>query len=190
MNGKSSSLSALARTLRSVLAEETDLDDSQIVIGPPHEAAKQQEDATDKDYLCVFFYRMVYSGFPTDAVSDDPLYLNAHCLITALGGRSGGKTPGDSELNLIGSVLEFFHRNSVLKVEDDDGNQMQLHIVPTQLTLDDINHLWVTQNNTPYRLSLAYEFALLPVPMAVPVREGPRVKEAILKEVKSFERKS
>jgi hypothetical protein len=174
MNGKTSSLSILARAIRSKLAEELELDDSQIVIGPPHEAAKQQENAADKDHLCVFFYRMGYSGFPADAVSDDPLYLNAFCLITALGGRSGGKTPGDSELNLIGSVLELFHRNPVIKVKGDNNSVMQLQVVPTQLSLDDINHLWVTQNNTPYRLSLSYEFALLPVPMGLRAERAPR----------------
>jgi len=180
MNGKSSSLSMLARAVRSVLAEEMNLADAQIVIGSPHEAAKQQEDAADKDHLCVFFYRMGYSGFPTDARSDDPLYLNAFCLITALGGRSGGKTPGDSELNLMGSVLEFFHRNPVVNVKDND-EVMQLQVVPTQLSLDDINHLWSTQNNTPYRLSLAYEFSLLPVPMtARAVHDGPPVRTVVV----------
>ncbi|MDR2001343.1 MAG: DUF4255 domain-containing protein [Zoogloeaceae bacterium] len=181
MNGKSPSLSILARTIRSILAEEMGLDDSQIVIGPPHEAAKQQENAADKDYLCVFFYRMGFGGFPADAASDDPLFLNAFCLITALGGRSAEKTPGDSELSLIGSVLEFFHRNPVLNVKTDDEIAMQLQVVPTQLTLDDINHLWATQNNTPYRLSLAYEFALLPVPLAARVeRGGPPVQITVV----------
>ena len=172
----SSSLTTLAHEVRSKLTEATSLDPTQIVIGPPHEAARQQENAPDKDYLCVFFYRMEYSGFPADAASDDPLYLKAFCMITALGGRSSEVTPGDSELRLIGEVAECFHRNPVLIL---DGAQIQ--IVPMQLSLDDINHLWATQNNTPYRLSLSYEFTLLPVPLKAHVRpQAPRVEEVIL----------
>jgi len=161
----SDSLSTLANAVRYVLVEATNLPAARIVIGPPHEAAKQQEKAPDEDYLCVFFYRIGYSGFPADAVTDDPLYMKAFCMITALGGSSGEKTPGDSELRLIGAVAECFHKNPVLKLENSGHVQAQIQIIPMQLTLDDINHLWSTQNNTPYRLSLSYEFALLPVPM-------------------------
>jgi len=179
------SLSLLAEAVREALHEATGLPHPQIVIGPPHEAAKQQEDkATDSDHLCVFFYRMGYSGFPTDAASDDPLYLSAFCLITALGGRpsSGMPAPGESELKQIGSVLECFHRNPVLRLKNKSGDDLaQLQIVPTQLSLDDINHLWATQNNTPYRLSLAYEFSLLPVPLTARAEySGPRVQTVVI----------
>jgi len=162
-----SSLPMLALAIRSLLSNATGLDESQVVIGPPHEAAKQQEKAPDKDYLCIFFYRMGYTGFPADAAPSDPVYLNAFCLVTALGGRpsSGTPTPGESELGLIGAVAECFHRSPVLKLENKDGIQPIIQILPSPLSLDDINHLWATQNNTPYRLSLAYEFALLPVPL-------------------------
>ena len=69
----------------------------------------------------------------------------------------------------------------MLKLKDDDGIiQAQIQIIPTQLTLDDINHLWATQNNTPYRLSLAYEFALLPFPMKTRVDPAPRVSAVSL----------
>ncbi|MCL2643846.1 MAG: DUF4255 domain-containing protein [Betaproteobacteria bacterium] len=161
---EASSLSIVARAVRRLLSDATELPESKIVIGPPHEAAKQQESDTDNDYLCVFFYRIGYSGFPADAATDDYLYLKAFCMITALGGRSSIVTPGESELRLIGAVAEFFHKNPVLKLESS-GMKSHLQIVPMPLALDDINHLWATQNNTPYRLSLSYEFALMPVPM-------------------------
>jgi len=157
------------------LSDATGLPDSQIVIGPPHEAARQQENDQDKDYLCVFIYRVGYSGFPADAASDDPLYLKAFCMITALGGRSSRVTSGESELRLTGAVAEYFHRNPVLKLNTDNGMKSQMQIVPTPLTLDDINHLWATQNNTPYRLSLSYEFALVPIPIKDRVEKAPRV---------------
>lgn len=162
----SDSLSMLAQAARSLLHEATGLDEARIVIGPPYEAAERQKNYADNDYLCVFFYRVGYSGFPADASSRDPLYLKAFCMITAFGGNSAGKTPGDSELKLIGAVAEWFHSHPTLKLKNDKNEvKAQIQILPTQLTLDDINHLWATQNNTPYRLSLSYEFALLPVPL-------------------------
>ncbi|MCL2875450.1 MAG: DUF4255 domain-containing protein [Betaproteobacteria bacterium] len=177
------SLSILVDAIRNQLYDlfEDELTNTQIVIGPPHEAAKQQEKDADRDYLCVFLYRVGYSGFPADTTSDDPLYLKAFCMITALGGSDPGsgsacKTPGNSELKLIGAIAKHFHQHPELKLEDESGAvRAHLQIVPMQLTLDDINHLWATQNNTPYRLSLSYEFALLPVPMKARVERGPRV---------------
>ena len=182
------SLKLLAEAVREILFAATKVPIEQIVIGPPHEAAKQQEEnvatTAGMDYLCVFFYRIGYSGFPTDATSNDPLFLNAFCMITALGARSGNKAPGDSELELIGSVLECFHRHPVLRLERDGNVIAQLQILPTQLSLEDINHLWATQSQTPYRLSLGYEFALLPVPLASrPEYGGPPVQTIVLNTV-------
>ena len=196
------SLSLLAYTVRMALSDATRRPATKaeplayegvfferIVLGPPHEVAKlQQEDNNAKglDYLSVFFYQMGYSGFPADATPLDPLYMRAFCLITAFGGRpsSGTPTPGESELRLTGSILEYFHRHPTLKLEDDSGKTIsQLQIVPTQLSLDNINHLWSSQS-TPYRLSVAYEFALLPVPLkARAERDGPPVKTIIVDTV-------
>jgi len=179
---EASSLSILALTIRTLLSDATGLAESQIVIGPPHEAAEQQEKDPDKDYLCVFIYRLAYSGFPSDTALNDPLYLKAFCMITALGGHSSIVTSGESELRLTGAVAECFHRNPAVKLKGEDGIIMsQVQIVPTQLTLDDINHLWATQNNTHYRLSLSYEFALLPVPMKTRVDTAPKVGVVQLK---------
>ena len=188
---KKPSLPLVALEIRSKLVNATGLDASQVIIGPPHEAARQQEKAPDKDYLCVFFYNTGYSGFPADAASNDPLYMSAFCLITALGGRpsSGTPTPGESELNLIGAVLEYFHRNPVLKMERD-GVKLHIQIVPAQLSLDDINHLWATQNNTPSRLSIAYEFVWLPVPLAVRTEDDGKIVEVIELNVAAFKPES
>jgi len=189
---KENALSMVALAIRALLSKVTKPPGShsqvEIIIGPPHEAAKQQEQPSesDKDYLCIFFYRMGYSGFPTDATSVDPLYLSAFCMITAFGGQSDKMTPGESELRLIGAIAEYFHRHPVLKLRNKGGLQPKIQIIPIQLTLDDINHLWATQNNTPYHLSLAYEFALLPVPLEDRVEHAPRTSVVSL-EIQSTE---
>ena len=179
-----SSFQALALDLRSLLCKATGLKESQVIIGSPHEAAKQQEKVPDEDYLSIFFYRIGYSGFPTDAAPADPLYLQAFCLVSALGGRpsSGTPTPGESELKLMGAVAGCFHKTPFLKLNNNGGIKPHVQIIPSQLTLEDINRLWSTQNNIPYRLSLAYEFALLPVPLAARVERSPRVGAVSLDE--------
>jgi hypothetical protein len=48
-------------------------------------------------------------------------------------------------------------------------------VVLTPLSIDDINHIWSTQGETPYRLSVDYELALIPLPLARPVERGPKV---------------
>ncbi|MCL2161446.1 MAG: DUF4255 domain-containing protein [Betaproteobacteria bacterium] len=209
------SLKLLAKAVQSLLQEalkkaDSSLNDlTQIVIGSPHETAKQQEDnaaSGDENYLSVFFYRIGYSAFSTDTTSKDPLYLNAFCLISALCGRSGDIMSGDTELKLIGVVLDYFHRHPILKLDSDgdvvkngkvvkNGNVVDgvavahLQVVPTPFSLEDINHLWATQSQTPYRLSLGYEFALLPLPLASRPGPGPRVSSVSL-EARSTEKLS
>lgn len=179
-----SSLSLAALALRHVLAEASGLEEHQVVIGPPHLAAKQQEKTPDKDFLCLFFYRTAYSGYPADGTSDAPLYVGSHCLVTAFGGqRQGdGPTAGEIELRLIGAVLQALHARPMLRIADEARNlSAQLQIVPLSLGLDELNHLWAAQNNTPCHISLAYELALLPIPPASAPAQHPRVVSVVLR---------
>jgi len=53
----------------------------------------------------------------------------------------------------------------------------QLQIVPHPLNLDNLNHVWSTQGDTAYRLSVAYEMALAPIPLAEAVERSSLVGE-------------
>lgn len=176
-----SALSVAARHLREYLAPRLDLEISQITIGPPATAGRTQDDqnGNSQDLLNLFFFRVEYDGYPADGKSDEPFYVRAHCLLTGFcvtDTASGGLGAGEKDLRLIGSAMHWLHAEPFVSVEGADGAEVaRLQIVPSHLGLDDINHLWATQGDLPYRLSVAYELALMPIPLAVAVDRQPRV---------------
>lgn len=174
-------LSITARRVRSHLASSLALTEAQIKIGPPSTTAREQEgDASNaQDVVNLFFYRVEYDGHPADGSNLDPFYVRAFCLITAFSLAETGNNglgAGEKDLRAIGGVLACLHREPFITVRDEAGRtHATLQTVPAPLSLDDINHLWATQGELPYRLSVAYEFALLPVPLGTGVERAPKV---------------
>lgn len=172
-------LSLAVNTLRDTLADHiADIDSSTIFVTHPKDAV-DQVGGDGKQYLNLFLYQVEWAGHPPDAVSEDPVYVRANCLITALatketGGGGGGVSAGENDLRLIGEVLRVFHEHPVHLISDN-GTQAHMQVVFHPLTLDDINHLWSNQGGVPYRLSVAYQLSLLPVPMAEAQDRSPRV---------------
>jgi hypothetical protein len=169
------SLSVAANTLRSYLAANiADLDG--IFISHPKEAA-EQANSEGKQYLNLFFYQVEHGGYPADGRSDDPFYLRVNCLITPLGTKEPGPphssvSAGENDLRLIGEVLRLLHEQPLLMVEEG-GEMAHLQVVMYPLSLDDINHLWSNQGEVAYRLSVAYQLSLLPIPLGVAKERSP-----------------
>jgi hypothetical protein len=173
-----SALSTAVRRLRSVLTTEVKLPSDQVLIGHPNAAAKEVAPGNGKHFLNLFVYRVDPGAYPADGASRDPLFLRVYCLITAFADSDGGQngaSAGENDLRLIGAAMAALHRRPLLDLADDSGPVAQLQVILSPLTLDDINHIWATQADTPYRLSVAYELALLPLPLGRPLARGPRV---------------
>jgi len=182
------SLSEAAYGLRQLLvARIADLEDiSQVRIGHP-QASLPLLDKEPGGCLNLFFYHVSYDGYPADGGADNPFYIRLYCLITAIGhelkkdetGNTSGRdiSKGENELRLVGEVMTVLHENPVLNLMDSDNQVIaSLEIVPHSVSLDDLNHIWATQGSeTPYRLSLAYEMSLAPVPLSTPVQSAPLV---------------
>jgi hypothetical protein len=166
-----SSLSVVANHLRNLLATRIDgIDD--IIISHPKDANPKDSSQS----LNLFFYKVDNSGYPADTGSDDPFYVRLNFLITAYGVSktvNGVKiSSGENDLRLVGEVMRVLHESPIMIISGNNGAPvMHLQTVMLPLTLDDINHIWSTQGDTPYRLSVAYEMALLPVPRKKPVRK-------------------
>jgi len=180
-----SSLSKAAYGLRNLLLDNIDEFDNieNIMIGHPGDTIKELEDL-DENALNLFFYDLNYDGFPTDVTSDNPFYVRLNCLITAVGYESsepeGAGTrdvsKGENELRLIGEVMRILHENPVLTITDSNDEEIALlQVVPHTINLDNLNHIWSTQSETSYRLSVAYEMALAPIPNNQPVYSAPLV---------------
>src|SRR6185369_6232797 len=135
----------------------------QIVIGPPSAAAREQEGDSSKaqDLVNLFFYRVEYDGYPADATDRDPTYWRAHCLLTpfCLSDTAGnGVSGGEKELRLIGGIMDTLHAQPFVRVRNEASEEIAaLQVVPSQLSVDDLNHVWATQGELPYRLSIGYE---------------------------------
>jgi len=175
-----SSFSIAARQLKQLLGKNiSDIETDAITISNPKKLSDPPEHSIN-----LFFYQIDYSGFPADVSSMNPFYVRIHCLISAFGisdtighgQNSETISAAENDLRLVGEVMRVLHQNPVINF-NDNGNALHLQVVFLPLALDDLNHLWATlgNNDTAYRLSVAYELALAPVPLAAPVEASPRV---------------
>lgn len=186
-----SSLSNAAYSLRKLFLQSIDelADITQIRIGHPADNIKALED-TDENCLNLFFYDVNYDGYPADGGTENPFYVRLQCLITAVGAVSKEPEPpgsnterdvskGENELRLVGEVMRILHEKPLLSIGDSKGKEVAvLQVVPHPMNLDNLNHIWSTQSDISYRLSLAYEMALAPVPQAVPAETSPLVGDS------------
>ncbi len=183
------SLSEAAFGLRRKLVDNIsglDNDISRIKIGHPGSNLKDLEDA-DENGLNLFFYHINYDGYPADGGADNPFYVRLYCLITAIGynikktapGNTEGRdiSKGENELRLIGEVMSVLHKHAIFTLSDADSQEIAtLQVVPHSLDMDTLNHIWGTQGSeTPYRLSVAYELSLAPIPYGLPTNSSPLV---------------
>jgi len=174
-----SSLSVAANELRTLLYTEiVGLGVDQIKIGHPKDTFEYMEKHDDKNYLNLFFYNVQYDGYPADGLSDDPFFVRLYCLITPVGSTKGNPSAGENVLRLVGEVMRVLHEQPLISVNDINSKEIaQLQIIPHPLNLDNLNHVWSTQGETAYRLSVAYEMALAPTPLSVAVERSPLVAE-------------
>lgn len=178
-----SALSDAANKLRTLLFDQIDdLEDvTRIRIGHPKDTLEDMKSNDDKNQLNLFFYNVSYDGYPADGLSADPFYVRLHCLITAVGAKAattGSPSQGENDLRLIGEVMRVLHQQPVISVDGGTNDEIaQLQVVPHPLSLDNLNHIWSTQGDTAYRLSVAYEMALAPIPLAEALERSPLVGE-------------
>lgn len=166
-------ISIAARNLRTYMAGKLGISEDNILIGHPGIAAATADANPGFQFINIFFYRVEYGGYPPDGLKTDPFYVRLHCLITAMGNNetgSGGTitvSAGENDLRLIGGVMEHLHASPILEVKDlSDQTVAQLQVIISPFDVNDMNNIWSTQVDTPYRLSVAYELALAPIPLA------------------------
>lgn len=152
---------------------------AQILIGNP-KSAVDTIGTSNYHYINLFFYHLENAVYPTDVTNYDPFYLKLYILITAFGSDESvdNTSRGEDELRLIGKVLQRFHENPVVRLFNSNSDEIaQLQLVPHTLSLDDINHIWSAQGDVSYRLSVAYEIALVPIPLIEREDKTPRAAE-------------
>jgi hypothetical protein len=175
-----SAISVAARALRTHLSGAIGVPEGQILIGHPQQSVKDVEGEVNKQFLNLFFYRVDHGAVPVDGSAEDPLLLRLYCLITGLGTKetigSSSVSAGENDLRLIGGVMKRLHERPLLSLLNESAQELaRLQVVLHPMSLDDLNHVWSTQGETPYRLSVGYELALVPLPLAQFGDRSPRV---------------
>jgi hypothetical protein len=155
-----SSLSQFCRSFADYLKGQLTVTDSiWIPIGPPADVAPQEGES---HRINLFFFRFEPSGFFPDMLPGETWFLRMHCLVTPFAVTEENISAGENELRLLGDVMRVFHETPLftIKVEDED---FLAQVIFQPLGLEQINQLWSTQGQTPYRASIAYELSLAPV---------------------------
>ena len=170
---EANAISTAARNLRAYLATQLVISEDNLLIGHPTLAATTAEANPGDQFINLFFFRVEHGGYPADAGNSDPFYVRLYCLITAFGNNETGDdgtitiSAGENELRMMGGLMAQLHANPVLEIKDLEAHTIaQLQIVLSPLDIKDINNIWSNQVDTPYRLSVIYELALAPIPLA------------------------
>jgi len=165
-----------------------------ISIDTPQRAHERAKDS-DKHVLNIFVYRVAPSGFHAASGADEPFFVRLHTLITPFPGDKNNP-PEDMELRVLGHAIRVLQSRPVLPAppavlpggpagEGDFRNaphlDYRLQAILQAPSMEEINHIWTTQGGElAYRVSAAYEFALIPIePMALHEPAGP-ARTAIL----------
>lgn len=186
-----SGLSMAGQILRNRLKTEAfaGVDNVDVMLGTPAEAAKKLQPSTPRSIVNLFFYRVEPSGFFPDAGNRDRWFVRIRCLITVFssaqpeqGDGGDGMMPavpeGELDLRLLGEILRYFHEFPTHSPRAGETLEASLQVVFAKFTSEEINQIWSTQGDTIYRPSVAYEIALVPIeprefaPAPTPVAAG------------------
>jgi hypothetical protein len=180
-------IAAVTATLQSILS--TGLGGIDVSIRPPDKARADNATATQ---LNLFLYQVVRNAAWVNAdmprqvlpgeVGNPPLPLNLFYLITAYGEGNDASKPAGHQL--LGAAMSLLHDHPILSADDIRGatqaplpdadldrqiERVRLTLHP--ISLDDLSKLW-TGFATPFRLSAAYEAAVVLIESKRPTRAG------------------
>ena len=163
-----STLSTVSQAIRSRLKSElfADIDNFDVTIDTPAAAVKNKQESEGNSLLNLFFYRIEPAPPPSDAGAGNRWYVRALCIVTAFSTADPTThiSDGEVDLRILGEVLRYFHEHPVLVMSvEQDNIDAHLQIVFSALSSEEINQIWSTQGDVPYRPSLLYEIALLPI---------------------------
>ena len=144
--------------------------------------------------ITIFVYRISPDNAAMVATPGSAMAVRIHTLVTVFCAKAEveGEAPGSHELRILSHVARIFHEKPTLgplRIREavPVGQLVQLLAhdlyVEAQLKspeMEEINHIWTTQAETPYRTSLVYELVHAFVTPAKPSDEGPPVLRTTL----------
>ncbi|MBK0327773.1 DUF4255 domain-containing protein [Rhodobacteraceae bacterium F11138] len=183
-----SSLSVAIQSTADFLASKFG-EDVVVMVDSPQKAQEQAKDSTEH-VLNLFVYRIAPSGFHADMGDDQAFFIRANLLLTAFPAGQGNP-PEDSDLRVLGQAVRVLQSFPVIPGTlpgPAPGNapahdfrraqttDYQLQAVFQAPTMEELNHIWTTQGGElAYRISAAYELALIPIEPLTHATPAPEV---------------
>ena len=141
----------------------------------PQRAAERVKGG-DKHFLNLFTYRVMPSGFHAASAANEPFFIRINALLTPFLSDAENNAQ-DNDLRILGHAIRVLASRPVVPGIALPGNSndpadfrsqphldFRLQAVLQAPTMEELNHIWTTQGgDLAYRLSAAYEFALIPV---------------------------
>ncbi len=196
------SLAIAAHSLSEAL--ENVLKPVHVVVDTPSATAEMTKSNTDNDFLNIFLYRVAPSTVHAAQASNEPFFLRIFALLTPFARRDVANGDGDGDegadandyvdLQILTDVLRYFHENPVTDVmhaqDGNAGTAYRLHAIPQAPEMEELNHIWTTQNSAiGYRLSAVFEFSLVPVDPLEQAQPATPVRSAMAQVAADMDRK-
>lgn len=167
-------------------------EDVVISVDSPQRAAERAKGG-DKHFLNLFAYRVMPSGFHASSASEEPFFVRLNALLTPFLTDQNVGIP-DADLRILGHAIRVLASRPIVPAAPLPGNSAdpddfrsgphldyRLQAILQAPTMEELNHIWTTQGGElAYRLSAAYEFALIPIePLDHRLEAGPVMSSII-----------
>lgn len=165
-------------------------EDVVVIVDSPQRAAEKVKGG-DKHLLNLFPYRVMPSNFHAAGAANQPLYVRLNVLVTPF--TVDDPNVLDADMRLLGHAIRVLSsRPTIPKLLPGTSNatgdfrkaahvDYKLEAVLQAPSMEELNHIWTTQGGElPYRLSAAYEFALIPIEALDPWMDAAPVRTSIL----------
>src|SRR5688572_18989067 len=149
-----SSLSLTCRSIADFLSTRLDAAQNNIKVRIGNPAGAVQGEGDNDHRVNLFFYRLETNAFGPAAAPDEIWLLRLCCLVTSFGVDEDQISAGENDLRLLGAVLSAFHERPVLDPVTINGTTVRAQVVFQSLGVEEVNNLWATQGDVPYRPSV------------------------------------
>jgi hypothetical protein len=165
-----------------------------VEIGNPAQFHPRPETAAP--LITIWVYRLELDNTAFFATPDSAQALRLHTLFTAYcaAGATSDESAGTFELRILSHIIRLFLEEpelgpirivNALPVGPAAGlimSDLMVEARPRSLDVEDMNHIWTTQGEAPFRTSIAYTFSFGVVTPSRPGDEGPPVLTAVLED--------
>ncbi|MDJ0824922.1 MAG: Pvc16 family protein [Rhodobacter sp.] len=165
-----------------------------VEIGNPAQFHPRPESAPP--LVTIWVYSIDFDNTGMLVTPDSAQALRLHTLFTAycVAGATAEESAGTFELRILSHIIRLFMEEPefgpirianalpIGPAADLINSDLMIEARPRSIDIEDTNHIWSTQGDTPQRTSVAYTFSFAIVTPSRPGSEGPPVIQALLED--------